>query len=48
MQTKNIVKILLTAAAAYGVIYVYQRYKRKKANENVVPADTAINVINKL
>lgn len=45
---KNIVKLLLAAAAVYGVVYVYQRYKRKKANESVVPADVAIGVIDDL
>jgi len=45
---KNIVKLLVAAAAIYGVVYVYQRYKRKKANESVVSAKDAIKVIDDL
>lgn len=48
MQTKNVVRLLLAAAAIYGAVYVYQRYKRKKANDSVVSADEAIKVINEL
>lgn len=48
METKNVVKLLVAAAAIYGVVYVYQQYKRKKANESVVSPDEAIKIIDDL
>lgn len=48
MSNKNIVYLVLAAAAIYGGVYVYQRYKRKKADESVVSPDEAIKIIEDL
>jgi preprotein translocase subunit YajC len=48
MQNKNVRNILIAAVAIYGIIYFYQRYQRKKANESVVPYDEAIKKIDDL
>lgn len=48
MSNKNIVYLVLAAVAVYGGIYAYQRYKRKKADESVVPASEAIQIIDQL
>jgi len=48
MSNKNIVYLVLAAAAIYGGVYVYQRYKRKKADESVVTPQEAIKVIDSL
>lgn len=45
MQSKNVRNFIIAAVAIYGVIYFYQRYQRKKANETVVNLDEAINKI---
>lgn len=48
METKNIVKIVIAAAAVYGIVYFYQRYQRQKANESVVNYDEAVKKIDDL
>lgn len=48
MENKKLTNLLIAAVAIYGVIYFYQRYQRKKANENVVPYDEAVKVIKDL
>ncbi len=45
MKNKKIVHTLLVLGALYGVIFVYQRYKRRKANEAV---DTYEDALKKL
>lgn len=48
MQNKNVRNLLIAAVAIYGIIYFYQRYQRRKANESVVPYDEAIKKIDDL
>jgi len=42
MKNKKIVHTLLVLGALYGVIFVYQRYKRRKANEAVDTYEEAL------
>ena len=37
--------LLVVAAVFYGGVYIYQRYKRRKANESVVDYEEAIDMI---
>jgi hypothetical protein len=47
-MTKKTTYLLLGAAMFYGAIFFYQRYKRRKANESVVPYDEAIKKLDDL
>jgi predicted adenine nucleotide alpha hydrolase (AANH) superfamily ATPase len=47
-DTKNIAMILVALAAAYGVIYVYQRYQRNKANERKATLSDAEKILRNL
>lgn len=48
MSKKNIFYWVLAAAAVYGGVYAYQRYKRRKANESVVSVAEANKIIDQL
>ena len=48
MQNKNVRNFIVAAVVIYGLIYFYQRYQRKKANETIVSPDEAIKVIDDL
>lgn len=48
MLHKNVGKFLIGAAAIYAVIFVYQRYQRKKANESIVSYQQAIEKLDSL
>lgn len=48
MNKKYITQIAITAALVYAGIYIYQRYKRKKANEKVVSYDEALEILDKV
>lgn len=45
MRNKQVAYLLAIVAASYAAIYVYQRYKRKKANDSVVSYEEAIKVL---
>jgi hypothetical protein len=47
-MTKKTTYFLLGAAMVYGAIFFYQRYKRRKANETVVPFNEEINKLDDL
>lgn len=47
-DTKNIITILVALATAYGVIYVYQRYQRRKANERKATLSDAEKILSNL
>lgn len=48
MSKKNIFYWVLAAAAVYGGVYVYQRYKRRKADESVVSVTDANKIIDEI
>jgi hypothetical protein len=47
-MTKKTTYFLLGAAMVYGAIFLYQRYKRRKANETVVTYKEAIDKLDEL
>lgn len=48
MTKKNITYLILAAAAIYGGVYFYKRWKRQKANESVVSQAEADKIIDSL
>jgi hypothetical protein len=47
-MTKKTTYLLVGAAMVYGAIFFYQRFKRRKANESVVPYNEAIKKLDDL
>jgi predicted negative regulator of RcsB-dependent stress response len=47
-MTKKATYLVLGVAIAYGAIFFFQRYKRRKSNETVVPYDEAIQKLDEL
>jgi hypothetical protein len=47
-MTKKTTYLLVGAAMVYGAIFFYQRFKRRKANESVVPYNEAIKKLDNL
>jgi preprotein translocase subunit YajC len=47
-MNKNLVQIGLALVAAYGVIYFYQRYQRRKANERKATLSDAEKILSNL
>jgi predicted negative regulator of RcsB-dependent stress response len=41
-MNKKVIKTILVLGALYGVVFFYQRYKRKKADQAVDTYDEAI------
>lgn len=44
-MTKKATYLIFGVATIYAIVYFYQRYKRNKTNEIVVPYDEAISIL---
>lgn len=44
-MTRKATYLVLGAATIYAIVYFYQRYRRKQANEKIVPYEEAIKIL---